>query len=282
MAAYRCAASAGLAAATRCLRADVLSVAPLQRRWSWSEADETLNFKVKAEVNLNKLAGGVLLRCDQGLRTYLEAMGSASIYNAVKALNLVNKYITQRQQEASAAVPGTAAAHFAGGDASFRRVGFVPLFARSDEQQWMRLLVVPLSSDHRHTVPAGRDEAMMLKVSSRTDLRMLQTAILTNWKQRSIGTIGEPTLAAMGAESVAIAVKGAAFALKHRRGHQDGSRPFLLTPHMEVKVLTQGSSPTTITFLDLQQQPERRRRQPEPKTGTGEASGGGRGEASGG
>merc|ERR1711972_1211252 len=99
----------------------------------------------KAEVVLPKLAGGILLRCEQGLTTFLEPMGNQAIYSCVKALVLVNRFACERREK-----PGDE-------DRPPARVGFVPKFAAKGDQLDM---------------PPSRSgaKAETLKVSRQTDL----------------------------------------------------------------------------------------------------------------
>lgn len=236
-----------------------LSARSGQRRTAWTEADKTLGFKVKAEgVNMAKLAGGILRRCDQQLATNLEPMGAKSVYNSVIALVMVNRLLLQRRQNTESA-QADSAADTPPWDPAFWRVGFMPSFARDENQVWMRLKVVSLGREPAAPPPGGADvEAVTLKASAQTDLRQLEKAIMTNWQQRCSGQAGDPRIAAMGGQSVSNAVKGAAFAFRALRHRRMGIRPFIIVPRIETTKGNQGTEePRTITYLDMEQQPER-------------------------
>lgn len=198
-----------------------------RRCFAWTDSDKTLSFKVRGEVvNIQKLAGGILLRCEQRLETNLESAGSKSVYNGMKALVLAN-YMAQRvQQERGSQVA---------------RIGFVPSFGRTGEMQWMRLGVVAVGSSltDPKVAAAGegkgsrQPEVVNLKVGARTDMDKLRAAIIATWMKRCAGSIEDPQLSAMGADSVSLAVKAAAFALRDLAKQHGGSRMFCCFPTME-------------------------------------------------
>lgn len=198
-----------------------------RRCFAWTDADKTLSFKVRGdEVNIQKLAGGILLRCEQRLETNLESAGSKSVYNCVKALVLANLMAQRAQQER---------------DSQVARIGFVPSFGRTGEMQWMRLGVVAVGSSL--TAPkvaaAGEGEGrsqpqvVNLKVGARTDMVRLREAIIATWMKRCTGSTDDPQLSAMGRDSVSLAVKAAAFALRDLAQQRGGGRMFCCFPTME-------------------------------------------------
>lgn len=200
-----------------------------RRGFGWTEDDAWLNFKVKADnCNVQKLAGGLLMRCEQRHETVLEAVGNRSVYNSVKALVLANRFAQE------------ARAQRGDDQVLVRRVGFIPSFARKEQLQWMRLRVVAVGdrpSDGARARSTGVDvsdlEAPSLKVGASTEFKSLQNAILANWMKRCEGASGEPVLMAMGEASVTRAVKGSAFALRELSKRRGGARPFVCFPDME-------------------------------------------------
>ncbi|CAE8673185.1 unnamed protein product, partial [Polarella glacialis] len=190
-----CSSRAGLDFGLRCGR----------RSFGWSAEDTELKFRVSAEgVNLPKLAGGISMRTEQRMQTFLEAAGERSIYNCIKALVLVNRFAQKRREDAandsSIEVPW------------FHRVAFVPSFGKNGTMEWMRLRVIGLP-----LAPAVFSESLgvsTLKVSSKTPPSALERAILNEWLQRCAGTKGDPRLAGMGATSISASVKASAFCLK--------------------------------------------------------------------
>lgn len=220
-----------------------------QLRHAWTEAESSLGFKVKAEgVNLPKLAGGVLVRCDRQLETFLEPMGARSVYNCIKALIMVNRFIRERDHDLEGDADASRRSH-----PRLSRVGFVPLFARKDQDQWMRLLVVDLKDALLVAPPGAALEPRMLKVSANTALTSLSMAIVANWRHSCDGSAGDPRIAAMGVESVSKAVKGTALANLALRNSGD-NRKFLVFPWMEKVPGTEArpEEPQTVTFLGLE------------------------------
>jgi len=210
-----------------------------------------VSFKVKADdVDISRLAGGVYLRCNQKLETFLEAMGGKSVSNCVKALVAANRFAAEAREERGPS------------EARVARICFVPQFARERELQWMRLRVVALGDGppggdgaERRSAAAGAAET--LKVGARTDLDRLQKAISAKWRQRQAGSGADPVITAMGSDSVSKAVKAAAFALRNDRRRGAGALPFMLLPTMET-VSNEGHQEgerMTATWLHLQQQP---------------------------
>lgn len=229
--------------------------APGGRRFAWTADDKALGMKVTADVPLARLAGGVLLRSEQGLLTWLDCMGSQAIYSSVKAVVLMNRFALERREDAVREAEEAGAA----GSAVVRepaRVGFVPVFAAQGTQKWMRLRVISLG-ERPEAAPGGLGaKAETLRVSRETELPNLQSAILTNWMQRCAGTAGDPRIANMGADSVGRAVKGAAFALRDMAKRRGGARPFLLVPSIErVQNAKREGGDGTVTFLALEAQP---------------------------
>eukprot|EP00933_Yihiella_yeosuensis_P073977 TRINITY_DN82788_c0_g1_i1.p1 TRINITY_DN82788_c0_g1~~TRINITY_DN82788_c0_g1_i1.p1 ORF type:complete len:258 (-),score=47.82 TRINITY_DN82788_c0_g1_i1:438-1211(-) len=221
-----------------------------QCRFAWTEADEQLKFRVKADgANLQKLAGGISLRCEQRLHTVLEAMGDQSIYNSIKALVLVNRFAAKRRVE-SDTDPNVKAPWF-------QSVGFVPLFGRSKNgrEQWMRLTVVGLPEQQGLRASETPLESSLLKVSSKTPTSALQNSILNEWLQRCAGRTSEPVLAAMGPASVTTAVKGAAFCLLELRRRKGASIPFCCHPDIRQETQSDGRT-ITLTYISLEPQPQ--------------------------
>eukprot|EP00747_Dinoflagellata_sp_TGD_P095154 gnl/TRDRNA2_/TRDRNA2_166372_c0_seq1.p1 gnl/TRDRNA2_/TRDRNA2_166372_c0~~gnl/TRDRNA2_/TRDRNA2_166372_c0_seq1.p1 ORF type:complete len:249 (+),score=38.62 gnl/TRDRNA2_/TRDRNA2_166372_c0_seq1:12-758(+) len=221
---------------------------PRQRRcFGWTREDADMHFKVKADgVNFSKLAGGILLRSQQGLGTVLDAMGSRSVSNCLKALSLAGRFAARKRAEA-------ADSRAADAESSVLRFGFVPWFARHGELQWMRLKVVPLSSE---PLGAPSSEPSVLRVSARTDLQGLVKAIVAQWSQCCAGrTVKEQdllALMAMGDQSVSTAVKSAAFALQELP--KRGARPFLCCPCLE-ELPGHTGEPQVVTRLTLEPRP---------------------------
>jgi len=206
-----------------------------KRFFGWKRDDRTMfYFKVRAEGdNVPKLARGMLSRCEDGLDTTLEAMGSRSIHNCVKAIMLANRFA---QVDAKPTTPA--------------RIGFVPRFYFDKDKLSMRLRVVPLKYPRVDQEP---DEGVALRVSARTELKRLEAAVLTRWVQCCAGGGASPVVAAMGAESVTVAVKGAAFALRELGIRKGGARPFLCWPWaQEVSGVEQEDGPRTVTYLGLE------------------------------
>jgi len=223
-----------------------------RRRFSWTEEDLSLSFKVKAEdVNMNKLAGGIHLRCEQRLETHLEPMGNKAVYNCIKAIVLANRFAAEARQEEGKK------------QALVTRIGFIPSLARREELLWMRLTVVAFGSRSSASSPPKQErqpagpEGPTLKVGANTDLEKLRQAIVANWMQRCAGSLGDPRVSAMGGASVAKAVKGSAFALREMARRKVGARPFLCFPTMELVRGTeeQGREMQTVTFLSLEPRP---------------------------
>jgi len=224
-----------------------------RRSFGWTEEDVRLSFKVKADnFNVQKLAGGVLLRCEQRLETQLEPMGSRSVYNCVKALVLANRFAEEAREKRGS------------DEDTVARIGFVPSFARTEGLQWMRLQVIAVGVRPADAAVSRPDvsglESPNLKVGMNTDLQKLQNAILANWMQRCAGGRGDPVLSAMGEASVSRAVKGAAFALRELSKRGSGARPFVCFPAMEQVLRSEERQQTpgekqTVTVLRLENRP---------------------------
>jgi len=228
-------------------------ISVVQRRSSWTEADKHVGFKVKADgVNIQKLAGGILLRGEQRLSTHLECMGSKSVYNGVKALVLANYFANKARQER---------------DCPVVRIGFVPSLGRAGENQWIRMTVLALgrgtevsqqemtsgSIDVENRSPIAND-GTTLKVSSNTEIIKLADSVFSNWMQRCAGSLGgDPRLGAMGSVSVSNAVKATAFALRTLNKRRGGGRPFMCIPSMEREPGPQEEQ--TVTYIRLEQRP---------------------------
>eukprot|EP00928_Gymnodinium_smaydae_P028905 TRINITY_DN21919_c0_g1_i1.p1 TRINITY_DN21919_c0_g1~~TRINITY_DN21919_c0_g1_i1.p1 ORF type:complete len:274 (-),score=45.91 TRINITY_DN21919_c0_g1_i1:256-1035(-) len=192
-----------------------------RRSFAWTDNETNLSMKVKGEqVNVQKLAGGIFLRCQQGLQTTLETMGSKSVYNSVKALVLVNRFAKEAPNEVPIGVR------------KVTRVGFVPTFARSGDLQWMRLRVIAYEETNRVDVDAELD-TKTLKVAGKTDVQTLQGVILSSWKECCTGDLGGLRVAGMGAEAVTRAVKAAAFSRRTLMLQRAGLPPFCCQPSME-------------------------------------------------
>lgn len=228
-------------------------VCVVQRRFSWTEADKSVGFKVKAEgVNIQKLAGGILLRGEQRLSTHLECMGSKSVYNGVKALVLANYFADRARQER---------------DCPVARLGFVPSLGRSGTNQWIRLTVLALgkgTAPLQQEAPNGSNgvehnsqnanDVTTLKVGANTEIIKLANSVLTNWMQRCAGSLSsDPRLGAMGNVSVSTAVKATAFALRELNKRRGGARPFMCIPSMEREPGQEEEQ--TVTYLRLEQRP---------------------------
>lgn len=197
-----------------------------RRCFGWTQDEQLLNFRVKGDgVNVQKLAGGILLRCEQGLQTVLDSMGSKSIYNCIRALVLANRYAQRRREEAIAEGKQPLVT-------TPLRVGFVPRFQGSKGHMWMRLQVVPISRE-RGTAEPAQDALEPMKTSARTEIRSLSDAILNQWLQHCGGRTAGPVIAAMGRDCVSTSVKGAAMALKELQLRRSGARPFVCHPRME-------------------------------------------------
>mmetsp|Transcript_107541 Transcript_107541/g.213584 ORF Transcript_107541/g.213584 Transcript_107541/m.213584 type:complete len:271 (+) Transcript_107541:118-930(+) len=232
---------------------NVNHISAVQRRFSWTDADKVMGFKVKAEgVDIQKLAGGILLRAEQRMYTHLECMGSKSVYNGVKALVLANYFANKARQER---------------DCAIMRIGFVPSLGRSGKDQWVRLTVLAMgkgTASLQQQTPNGSaglgessqtaKDVATLKVSSNTEIAKLANSVLTNWMQRCAGSLGsDPRLGAMGSVSVSTAVKATAFALRELNRRRGGARPFMCIPSMEREPRREEEQ--TVTYLRLEQRP---------------------------
>lgn len=219
------------------------------RRFAWEADDKSVvKFKVKSDAGsrLAKLAGGILMRAEQSLETELEAAGSRSVYNAVRALVLANRFCDRRRAEAAAEGRQPS-------PATPMRFAFIPKFGRRGENLWMRLLVVPMANPPLRR-PEGSEAAM--RVSQKTDLNALRSAVFNQWMQHCLGRQSQPLLACMGAESAALSVKASAFAARELGRRKGGERPFLLSPSMaQVPSTAQQSEPQTVLYFSVESQP---------------------------
>merc|ERR1712187_1057522 len=101
--------------------------------------------------------------------------GSKSLYNSVKAIVLANRYVRARRAAGTEEVP-------------FERLGFVPSLARKDDLQFIRMRILALSTMApllRLGEQAG--EPSLLRVSATTDVRSLESAIVSHWMRHCAG-----------------------------------------------------------------------------------------------
>ena len=96
-------------------------------------------FRVKAEeVDIAKLAGGIHLRAQRQQETILEGMGDKSIWNCVRGVMLVNKYIERDRNEGNPEkIP------------SFYRIGFAPQLRKEGSLYWVSMKVIPFKDPYQ-------------------------------------------------------------------------------------------------------------------------------------
>lgn len=211
-----------------------------QKRSAWTDADQSLALMVKGgeDVNVNKIAGAVLLRAEEGKETLLEAMGPTAIYNSVKAIHVANQYILKRRatlENPSEAPKGTLGQHFAEvAQGNVHRIGFSPILRRNDTNVWLDLKIVVLAADPIMLTEPGALTGD-LQVPAKGDVKKLGSAIAVTWRRRLASEVADPRLLAMGAASVSNAVKGAAFGFKTVKQQKTGERRFLLYPNFIIE-----------------------------------------------
>jgi len=219
----------------------------LLRRFAWTIEDQTLSFKIKAEgVDFPKLAGGILRRCEQGLDTDLEPMGSRSVANAVKALAVAGRYAQERREQSDAQDGGP-----------FLRIAFAPVLRYKGDQRWVQMTVVPL--ENQDTGSQALVTSNALKVGKNTDLQSLTKAIVATWMRRVLsggtGVVGTPLIGAMGPDSISTAVKASAFALRDIARLREGTQLFLLRPFFFELEIRQAQTRQVIMYLALEPRP---------------------------
>lgn len=234
-------------------------------RHAWTDADDVLNFKVPADASKGQgaLASGILRRCDERKQTFLQAMGSRSVYNAVRAVIAAEKLATERgavDGDGNEASPGDAAPR-----AGYSRIGFVPLLGREGDNQWMNLRVVTLG-DAPERLALSSQETSVRRASKGTQRERFQAAVYGEWSRHCKGEVASVRLEAMGAEAVALAVKAAAFSIVDLRLRKAGLRPFLMHPRVRTIVSDTGDNATVYSF-DLEVQPMRTWADRAPKSG---------------
>eukprot|EP00927_Polykrikos_kofoidii_P067422 TRINITY_DN62912_c0_g1_i1.p1 TRINITY_DN62912_c0_g1~~TRINITY_DN62912_c0_g1_i1.p1 ORF type:complete len:321 (+),score=32.60 TRINITY_DN62912_c0_g1_i1:159-1121(+) len=215
-------------------------------------------FKIRggSDVSFPKIAGGIARRlCEEpGLRTVLEAMGNQSISNAIKAIVLANAFVAQKHADAASSPKPLL--HMPP-----QRLGFVPSFGKSGDQEWLRLTIVPLQPLLRPDSlgpDAGVEDGRVttLKIGAKTDRRRLSDAVVASW-MKYCASGPDVVLAAMGPSSVSLAVKASTFALKELtrkpKSDQRPRKPFLCYPVMvEVQETDRLKEPQMITQLKLE------------------------------
>eukprot|EP00929_Paragymnodinium_shiwhaense_P114672 TRINITY_DN83142_c0_g1_i1.p1 TRINITY_DN83142_c0_g1~~TRINITY_DN83142_c0_g1_i1.p1 ORF type:complete len:283 (-),score=63.22 TRINITY_DN83142_c0_g1_i1:11-859(-) len=220
-----------------------------RRGFGWTSEDTMLSFKVKGgdDVSFPKLAGGLLKRCEQGLDTVLECMGSASISNGVKAVVRANRYAHEQLEAEDTASERKAELP--------RAVAFTPFFFARGENRGVRLTAVRL--DDKPELLNESAGCKLLRVGRKTDLDGLNKAIDLNWKKFCDGESQQVAIAAMGPEPVSLAVKAAAHALRETlQRRRPDTPPFVCFPLVaELEVERKQERPVMVTYLILVRRP---------------------------